>query len=93
MRGGTLAILGRPNVGKSTLLNTLVRQKVAIVSDKPQTTRTRIMGVAHYPGAQLVIIDTPGVHKPRHRLNRQMVKTALGTVEEADIVYVHSGSD
>lgn len=88
MKWGTLAIVGRPNVGKSTLLNALIQQKIAIVSDKPQTTRTRIMGVGHYPSAQLVVIDTPGVHKPHHRLNTKMVQTALGTLEEADVVYV-----
>lgn len=88
MKWGKLAIVGRPNVGKSTLLNALIDQKIAIVSDKPQTTRTRIMGVGHYPSAQLVVIDTPGVHKPHHRLNTKMVQTALGTLEEADVVYV-----
>ena len=88
MKFGTLAIVGRPNVGKSTLLNALVKQKVAIVSDKPQTTRTRVLGVGHFPTAQLALIDTPGVHKPRHRLNTQMVKTALGTLQEADVVYL-----
>ena len=88
MKFGTLAIVGRPNVGKSTLLNALVKQKVAIVSDKPQTTRTRVLGVGHFATAQLALIDTPGVHKPRHRLNTQMVKTALGTLQEADVVYL-----
>ena len=88
MKFGTLAIVGRPNVGKSTLLNTLVKQKVAIVSEKPQTTRTRVLGVGHYPTAQLALIDTPGVHKPKHRLNTQMVQTALGTIQDADVVYV-----
>ena len=88
MKFGTLAIVGRPNVGKSTLLNALVKQKVAIVSDKPQTTRTRVLGVGHFATAQLALIDTPGVHKPRHRLNTQMVKAALGTLQEADVVYL-----
>ena len=88
MKFGTLAIVGRPNVGKSTLLNALVKQKVAIVSDKPQTTRTRVLGVGHFETAQLALIDTPGVHKPKHRLNTQMVKTALGTLQEADVVYL-----
>ena len=88
MKFGTLAIVGRPNVGKSTLLNGLVKQKVAIVSNKPQTTRTRVLGVGHYPNVQLALIDTPGLHKPKHRLNTQMVQTALGVLPEADVVYV-----
>ena len=83
-----MTILGRPNVGKSTLLNALIKQKIAIVSDKPQTTRSRVLGVGHYPQAQLVLIDTPGVHKPRHQLNTQMLRTALGSLQEADVVYV-----
>jgi GTPase len=88
MKFGTVAIIGRPNVGKSTLLNRLLEQKIAIVSDKPQTTRTRILGVVHAPGAQIALLDTPGLHKPQHLLNRRMVRTAVDTLEEADIVYV-----
>jgi GTP-binding protein Era len=88
MKFGTLAIVGRPNVGKSTLLNALVKQKVAIVSDKPQTTRTRVLGVGHFSNVQLALIDTPGLHKPKHRLNTHMVQTALGALPEADVVYV-----
>lgn len=88
MKFGTLAIVGRPNVGKSTLLNALVKQKVAIVSDKPQTTRTRVLGVGHYPNLQMALIDTPGLHKPKHRLNTRMVQTALGVLPEADVVFV-----
>ncbi len=88
MKFGTLAIVGRPNVGKSTLLNGLVKQKVAIVSEKPQTTRTRVLGVGHYPNVQLALIDTPGLHKPKHRLNTQMVQTALGVLSETEVVYV-----
>ena len=88
MRFGTVAIIGRPNVGKSTLLNQLLKQKVAIVSDKPQTTRTRILGVVHVPGAQIALLDTPGLHKPQHLLNRRMVRTTVETLEEADILYV-----
>ena len=80
--------MGRPNVGKSTLLNGLVKQKVAIVSEKPQTTRTRVLGVGHYPNVQLALIDTPGLHKPKHRLNTQMVQTALGVLSETEVVYV-----
>ncbi|MDE3051119.1 MAG: 50S ribosome-binding GTPase, partial [Nitrospirota bacterium] len=88
MKFGTVAIIGRPNVGKSTLLNRLLEQKIAIVSDKPQTTRTRILGVVHAPGAQIALLDTPGLHKPQHLLNRRMVRTAVDTLEEADILYV-----
>lgn len=88
MKSRTMAILGRPNVGKSTLLNALIKEKVAIVSDKPQTTRTRVLGVGHFTNAQFILIDTPGLHKPRHRLNKRMVQTALDTLHEADIVSV-----
>ena len=77
MRCGTIALIGRPNAGKSTLLNRIVGQKLAIVSDKPQTTRTRIVGVKQYPDAQAVFVDTPGIHKPTHRMNVRMVDTAL----------------
>ena len=88
MKSGQLTILGRPNVGKSTLLNALVREKVAIVSDKPQTTRNLILGVGHYPEGQLIVLDTPGLHAPHHRLNSQMVQSALGSLMESDVVYV-----
>jgi GTP-binding protein Era len=87
MKSGQLAILGRANVGKSTLLNTLVREKIAIVSDKPQTTRMPILGVGHYPEGQLVLVDTPGLHTPHHRLNAQMVQSALGILTQSDVVY------
>ena len=88
MKFGTVAIIGRPNVGKSTLLNRLLEQKIAIVSDKPQTTRTRILGIVHAPGAQIALLDTPGLHKPQHLLNRRMVRTTVEVLEEVDIVYV-----
>jgi GTPase len=88
MKTGQLVIVGRPNVGKSTLVNALVREKVAIVSDKPQTTRSAILGVGHYPQGQLMIVDTPGLHTPRHRLNAKMVQSAIGTLSQADVVYV-----
>ncbi|MFO7245383.1 MAG: GTPase Era [Thermaerobacter sp.] len=85
-RSGFAAIVGRPNVGKSTLLNRLVGRKLAIVSDKPQTTRTRILGVVNRPGAQIVLVDTPGVHRPRHRLGEQMVRTARNALSEVEAV-------
>lgn len=88
MKSGTVAIVGRSNVGKSTLLNRLLNEKIAIVSDKPQTTRTRILGVAHRPDAEIAFLDTPGLHKPQHLLNRRMVRTALETLEDGDLLYV-----
>jgi len=86
MKAGFVSLIGRPNAGKSTLLNRFVGQKVAIVSDKPQTTRHRITGVRNGPGSQIVFIDTPGIHKPLHRMNRRMVDAATDTLREADVV-------
>ncbi|NOZ25983.1 MAG: GTPase Era [Nitrospirae bacterium] len=85
-RSGYVSILGRPNVGKSTLLNSILGEKVAIVTDKPQTTRNRIIGVRTTPSAQIVFIDTPGIHKPVERLGEFMVKEALESLKEVDIV-------
>ncbi len=85
-RAGFVTVVGRPNVGKSTLVNRLVGQKVAIVSNKPQTTRNRILAVVARPGAQLVLFDTPGIHKPMHEMNRRMVETAVRSVGHGDIV-------
>jgi len=85
MKSGTVSLVGRPNAGKSTLLNRLVGQKVAIVSDKPQTTRHRIVGVRNDPEAQIVFIDTPGIHKPLHRMNKRMVDAAIDTLKEVDV--------
>lgn len=86
MKSGFVSFLGRPNAGKSTLLNRIVGEKVAIVSDKPQTTRTRILGVKNYDEGQIVFVDTPGVHKPMHRLNVRMVDAALETVRDVDML-------
>ncbi len=85
-RSGFISIIGRPNVGKSTLLNCLLGEKIAIISDKPQTTRNRILGIVNRPGAQLVFMDTPGIHKPMHKMNEFMVKTALATYNEVDVI-------
>jgi len=84
-RAGFAAIVGRPNVGKSTLLNRLLGQKLAIVSPKPQTTRSRILGVVTRPDAQVALLDTPGLHSARGGLNEQLVKQALRTLAEADV--------
>jgi GTP-binding protein Era len=86
MKSGFVALIGRPNAGKSTLLNRLVGQKLAIVSDKPQTTRNRIIGVRNYPAGQVVFVDTPGVHRPMHRLNVRMVDAALEALRDVDVV-------
>ncbi|MEL7059337.1 MAG: GTPase Era [Acidobacteriota bacterium] len=85
-RAGIVALVGRPNAGKSTLLNRLLPEKLAIVSDKPQTTRHRLVGILSEPRGQIVFYDTPGVHKPQHRMNRQMLKAAQEALNEADIV-------
>jgi GTP-binding protein Era len=85
-RSGFAAVVGRPNVGKSTLVNRLVGQKVAIMSDKPQTTRHKISAVVTTENAQVVFLDTPGVHKPKHRLGEQLVETALKALREVDLV-------
>ena len=84
-RSGFVAILGRPNVGKSTLLNQLLGEKIAIVSPKPQTTRNRILGIKTLPHAQMVLLDTPGIHRARSLLNRRMVDTAKRSMEEVDL--------
>jgi GTP-binding protein Era len=86
MKSGFVSFLGRPNAGKSTLLNRIVGQKLAIVSDKPQTTRTRVVGVKNYPEGQVVFVDTPGVHKPTHRMNVRMVDLALEAMREVDVL-------
>jgi GTPase len=86
LRAGFVAIIGRPNVGKSTLLNRVLGEHVAIVSPRPQTTRTRILGVHNLPGAQVAFFDTPGLHRAKGALNKRMVETALQTLPEVDSV-------
>jgi len=81
-----VAIIGPPNAGKSTLLNHFLGQKIAIVTPKPQTTRNRILGILTGPLYQIILLDTPGLHKPRELLNQEMVRIALGTLAEADVV-------
>ncbi len=83
---GTVALVGRPNAGKSTLLNQLVGVSIAAVSPKPQTTRTRVMGIVTVPGLQAVLVDTPGLHGPRSELNRRMVAAAEGAMSEVDLL-------
>jgi GTP-binding protein Era len=85
VKAGYVSFVGRPNAGKSTLMNKLMGQKVAIVSDKPQTTRHRITGVRNEAGGQIVFIDTPGIHKPEHRMNQRMVDAAVDTLREVDV--------
>jgi len=85
-RSGFVAIVGKPNVGKSTLLNAYLGQKVAIVSDKPQTTRVRQLGILTRSDAQVIFIDTPGLHKPLHKLGQRMVETATRALDDADVI-------
>jgi GTP-binding protein Era len=85
-KSGVVALIGRPNAGKSTLLNRLVGQKIAIVSDKPQTTRTRISGVLTRPIGQIVFLDTPGIHKPAYALNRRMMAIVTDALLSVDLI-------
>ncbi|MEE2829441.1 MAG: GTPase Era [Myxococcota bacterium] len=85
-RSGYVAIVGRPNVGKSTLLNDLLGEKISIVSRRPQTTRNRVMGIYNREDAQVVFLDTPGIHQARKLLNKRMVDAALAALEEVDLV-------
>lgn len=87
MKSGFVSIVGRPNVGKSTLMNTVIGEKIAIVSEKPQTTRTRIQGIYTSQEGQVIFIDTPGIHKPRHLLGEYMVKVSTRSLEEVDLIY------
>ena len=85
-RSGYVAIVGAPNVGKSTLLNRMLGEKISITSKKPQTTRNRILGVMHRPGAQLVFLDTPGIFQAKDTLNLRIVDTAISAIGDADII-------
>src|SRR5436190_87407 len=87
-KSGFVSLIGRPNAGKSSLMNRIIGEKLAIVSDKPQTTRTRIIGVKNYPEGQVVFVDTPGIHRPLHRMNVRMVDAATDTLKEVDVVGV-----
>lgn len=86
MKAGFVGVLGRPNVGKSTLVNRIVGRKVAIVTHKPQTTRNRITAISSTATAQIIFIDTPGIHKPQHEMNRLMVESALSCLTQVDVV-------
>src|SRR2546427_11024446 len=86
MKSGFASIIGRPNSGKSTLLNRLVEEKVSIVTDKPQTTRHVVKGIVTRPEGQAVFLDTPGIHKPVHRMNERMMKAAREAMADVDLI-------
>jgi GTP-binding protein Era len=86
MKSGFVSIIGRPNVGKSTLLNSIIEKKIAITSNKPQTTRNNIQGIYHEPDLQIVFVDTPGIHKPQHKLGKLLNKQAYYSIEDVDVI-------
>ncbi len=85
-KSGFIGIIGRPNAGKSTLFNAIIGDKISIITDKPQTTRNKITGIKNYSDAQMVFLDTPGVHRPKTPLNRAMVQTAMETINGVDVL-------
>ncbi len=93
-KSGFITIIGRPNAGKSTFINQILKQKIAIISDKPQTTRNKIQGIYNANDAQMVFIDTPGVHKPQHKLGEIMNEVALHALHEVDVIlFMISGNE
>ncbi len=92
-KSGFVSIIGRPNVGKSTFMNRVVGQKIAIMSDKPQTTRNKVQGVVTGEDSQIVFIDTPGIHKPKHKLGDFMMKSAKNTLKEVDVILFMVNAD
>ena len=87
-RSGYVSIIGRPNVGKSTLLNSILGDKIAIVTSKPQTTRNKIIGIKTLDAAQIIFIDTPGIHRPRHKLGETMIRAAKEALNEVDVILI-----
>ncbi len=85
-KSGFVTIIGRTNVGKSTLINLLVGEKVAAIANKVQTTRTAIKGIVNRPNSQIIFTDTPGIHKPKHKLNETMVETSFTSLKDADVI-------
>ena len=85
-KSGFVAIIGKTNVGKSTLINCLANEKIAITTSKPQTTRTEIKAIINRENSQIIFIDTPGIHKPKNKLGKFMIETAINSIQEADIV-------
>ena len=92
-KSGYASIIGRPNVGKSTLLNRLLMQKVAVISNRPQTTRNKITGVLHLPNAQIILVDTPGIHQSEKTLNEMMVGASVSTFSDVDLILVMLSAD
>ncbi|MEN2985824.1 MAG: GTPase Era, partial [Thermodesulfovibrionaceae bacterium] len=86
MKCGYVALIGKPNVGKSTLLNTILGEKIAIVTEKPQTTRNKIIGIKNTPQAQIIFVDTPGIHQPKHKLGQFMVRQSYEAIDMVDVV-------
>lgn len=85
-KSGFIGIIGRPNAGKSTLFNAIIGDKISIMTHKPQTTRNKITGIKNYPDAQLIFLDTPGMHKPKTPLNRAMVRTTREAIGSVDVL-------